>query len=512
MGTSIRLLGPPAIVREDETEPAPAPKGQKSWGLLAYLLLSERPAARRHLAELLFADASDPLGALRWSLAQLRRALGDAATLEGDPIALTLADGVAVDVRGEGGEGELLEGLDFSASPAFEAWLVVARGRFAGRATASLREAALDALAAGDAAGAAERAARLVAVDPFDEGHHELLVRCLAAGGDRAGALAQAEACRRLFRRELGSEPSAAVRRAAEGGGAGGPGGPSSPGNPITARTRLEAGDAAVAAGAVEHGIELLRQACTEAAGCRDDALHGRTLLALGSALVHAVRGQDEEGALVLTQALAAAEAAGDRDTLVGTLRELAYTDIQAGRRTSVDERLARADRLANTDGEHAAILAVQGMNRSDSADYGGAFTALIRSVEHAERAGERRRVAFSLSLVARAHLLRDEHDEAAAALDEALAQVEAERWLAFMPFPEALRAEVDLARGDLDRAGQRLEHAFAVACDIGDPCWEGVAGRNMGLLEAARGRGDAARAWMDEARTRCNRVPDRYV
>lgn len=514
MATTIRLLGPPEIARDGR--PAPAPKGQKTWGLLAYLVLSERPAARRRLAELLFADADDPLGALRWSLAQLRRALGAAAAIEGDPVALALAEDVAVDARdggdaGAGAGGELLEGLDFSASPAFDAWLVVARGRFAGRAAAALHEAALEALTAGDAAGAAERAARLVALNPFDEGHHELLVRCLAAAGDRAGALAQADACRRLFRAQLGCEPSPAVRRAAGavGDDAGASGGT---GSRVAALARLEAGDAAVAAGAVEHGIELLRQACAEAEGSGDGAVHGRALLALGGALVHAVRGQDEEGALVLTRAIAAAEAAGDRETLVSALRELAYTDIQAGRRASVDARLTRADRLAVTDAEHAAISAVQGMNRSDMADYEGAFTALERSVDHAERCGERRRIAYASALLGRAHVLRGEHDAAALVLDRALELVEAERWLAFRPFPEALRAEVDLARGDLDRAGERLEHAFAVACDLQDPCWEGLAARNLGLLHRAGGRDGSVRGWMDEARTRCGRLPDRYV
>ena len=49
------------------------PRGRKAWALLGYLLLAERPPSRRHLAELLFADADDPLGALRWTLAELRR-------------------------------------------------------------------------------------------------------------------------------------------------------------------------------------------------------------------------------------------------------------------------------------------------------------------------------------------------------------------------------------------------------------------------------------------------------
>jgi DNA-binding SARP family transcriptional activator len=505
--TTIRLLGAPAILRDGR--PAAGPRGRKAWALLAYLLLSERPATRRRLADLLFADAADPLGALRWNLAQLRRALGDAGELQGDPPRLVLAPGVVLDVRDEDGTGEtLLEGIELEASPAFESWLLVARRRYAGQAEAVLHETALADLAAGRPEQAAELAARLVALDPFDESHHELLVRSLAAGGDSAGALAQVAACRRLFRQELGSEPSPAVRRAA---------GPAAEGEPATgdrvaARGHLEAGEAALAAGAVEHGVSRLRQACAEAAACGDAVLHARSLVELGTALVHAVRGRDEEGATVLHEARAAAEAAGDRETLVVALRELAHTDIQAGRRASVEQRLVRAGRLATSDAEHAAILAVQGMNRSDVGDYAGAFAALEGSVERAERCGDRRRIAYSLSLIARARLLRGETSEARQALDRALGLIEAERWLAFRPFPEALRAEVDLHDGDTPGAAERLERAFALACDLQDPCWEGLAARNLGLLHHARGQSGSSREWMDEARARCARVPDRYV
>ena len=52
-------------------------RSRKSWGLLAYLILSDRPRTRSQLASLLFAEADDPLRALRWSLAEIRRALGD---------------------------------------------------------------------------------------------------------------------------------------------------------------------------------------------------------------------------------------------------------------------------------------------------------------------------------------------------------------------------------------------------------------------------------------------------
>ncbi len=507
MVTTIRLLGEPVILRDGLA--APPPRGRKAWALFAYLLVYERPVPRRQLAELLFADAADPLGALRWNLAQLRRALGTEAVVQGDPVELTLAADVVVDIRDPcSAGGELLEGREFAASPAFESWLLVARRRYAGRTGAVWREAALAELAAGRPDQAVELATRLVALDPFDEGHHELLVRGLAAGGDRAGALEQVAACRRLFRQELGYEPSPSVRRAAGSG----VDGEVAVGDRVAARGHLEAGEAAVAAGALEHGLSCLRQARAEAAACGDGALHARSLVALGTALVHAVRGRDEEGAAVLHEALDVAEAAGHRETLVSALRELAYTDIQAGRRASVDRRLARAERLADSDAEHAAILAVQGMNRSDMGDYAGAFTALHVSVERAERCGDRRQTALSLSLIARARLLRGEANEAMWALDRALGLVEAERWMSLLPFPEALRGEVDLQHGDTARAAERFERAFALACELQDPCWEGLAARNLGLLHRARGQLGSSRGWIDEARARSTRLPDRYV
>jgi DNA-binding SARP family transcriptional activator len=86
---TIRLLGPSAIARDGV--PAPPPRGRKAWALLAYLLLADRPPSRRHLAELLFGDADDPLGALRWTLAELRRALGARELFGGDPTGLAAA-------------------------------------------------------------------------------------------------------------------------------------------------------------------------------------------------------------------------------------------------------------------------------------------------------------------------------------------------------------------------------------------------------------------------------------
>src|ERR1700738_4597405 len=93
MSLEVRLLGKPAIERDGVL--VQAPRGRKAWALLLYLILSERPPPRARLASLLFAEADDPLGALRWSLGELRRALDAPLILRGDPPTLRLPDGAS---------------------------------------------------------------------------------------------------------------------------------------------------------------------------------------------------------------------------------------------------------------------------------------------------------------------------------------------------------------------------------------------------------------------------------
>src|SRR4029450_432346 len=179
MSLAIHLLGRPQLERDGE--PVARPRGHKAWGLGAYLLLSRgRHASLVHLAELLFAAAADPLGSLRWNLAELRRALG-AATLPHGSTALSLAPGTFVDVDAlvratpqeavaiPGLGREVLEGMESGNSPAFEPWLLIERRRLLGASEAALHEAALDRLAAGEAAPAVGPAARLRRVKPHEE-------------------------------------------------------------------------------------------------------------------------------------------------------------------------------------------------------------------------------------------------------------------------------------------------------------------------------------------------------
>jgi DNA-binding SARP family transcriptional activator len=508
----IRLLGSTEIERDHVV--VASPRGRKAWAVLAYVVLAERPVARTRLAALVFGDADDPRGALRWTLAELRRALGLAGALRGDPVEIGLPADAEVDVlslaSGDSDpalvRGELLEGIDLRAGGEFEAWLLVERRRFAGICEALLRDAALRALAAGAPLDGASLASRAVELNRFDDGAHELLVRCLARAGEIGAAHEHADACEVLFRRELGRAPDPGVRRAADTQRS--PAG----GDRAAAVGQLDAGRAAVDAGAVEPGVACLRQACAEARGAGDPALLARALSALGAALVHSVRGGDEEGAAVLHDALALAEAGGDRAVECKACRELGFVAVQASRGVSAGRWLGRAGALASNDEERAAVLGVRGKALSDRAYYAAAIGLLRESIAAARRCGDVRQAAWSLAILGRALLLRGEWGEAVEVLDDSLALVRAEGWVAFQPFPEALRAEVALRQGESDRALALLEHAFAVGCRIGDPCWEAMAARARGLVCEAAGERAPALAWLRDAAARAVRVADPYV
>jgi len=84
--------------------------------------------------------------------------------------------------------------------------------------------------------------------------------------------------------------------------------------------------------------------------------------------------------------------------------------------------------------------------------------------------------------------------------------------WTAFLPWPESFRAEVDLLRGRVDLAAERFEHAFALGCQLGDPCWEGIAGRGLGMVSMARGEAQRAAEILVDTLGRCVRLPDAYL
>jgi len=143
--------------------------------------------------------------------------------------------------------------------------------------------------------------------------------------------------------------------------------------------------------------------------------------------------------------------------------------------------------------------------------DEGLAHYAL--SLDHARSAKNRHREAWSLGLGAWGMLGAGRLDEADRWLGECMKLVEAQRWLAFRPWPVAVLSETRLRQGR-DPATLRplLEEAFALSCQLGDPCWEAAIARVLALTYAATSDLPLAAEWLAEARRRCARDKDAYA
>lgn len=514
----VQLLGSPRVLVKNA---AVAPvRGHKAWGLLAYLALQPGAVARQRLAGLLFEDAEDPLAALRWNLRELRRALGD-ATLRGDTLSFphghlagvdvaVLARGDCSDALALDGVGcDMLEGLSFSTSPSFAAWLQSERQKMRATSEAVLREAAFSRLADGAATAAVELAYRLVAMSRLEENGHVLLVRCLAAAGDGVAAARQAGVCRDLFRRELGVEPGPALADALHTV-TGSPTARPAAGR-VGALAQLEAGEAAIGAGVLEAGLQCLRRAVVDAETTGDPVLRTRVRVALGGALVHAARGRDEEGAAALHEALAIGREAAPA-VAAAACRELGYVEFLGGRYERALVWIEQAEPLAG-DGlaERARIATVKGAILSDLAHYPAAMETLQGAARSAQEAGQAKQVIYAESMLARVLILRGELELAKPVLDRAVDQSR-RLWTAFLPWPLSFQAEIDLIEGRVDSAAERFEHAFALGCQLSDPCWEGIAGRGLGLVAMARGDSERSEEILLNTLGRCARLPDAYL
>lgn len=497
-----------------------APRGRKVWALLAHLVRQPAGISRTQLASLLFEDAEDPLAAVRWNLSELRRLLGIDG-LRGETLVLSLDPAIHVDVdvvtRGTWSEAlavaeldrPLLEGMSFPTSPSYDVWLATERRHLQATSEAVLREAAFARLATGAAADAADLASRLVRSNPLDENFQSLLVRSLAAAGDGVGAARQAAACRELFLRELGVLPGATLDAAVRTSTAAAIARPAI-GRPAVI-AQLDAGEAAIGAGSLDAGLQCLRRAIADADALADTLLGARARLALGSALVHAARGRDEEGATALHEVLAVGR---DRapSLAAAASRELGYVEVLSGRYDRALAWLESATALAADDrDERARIATVHGIALSDVAQYAAAASLLQDAEAHANASGDVRRIAYVLSMRGRMHLLRGELDEARPLLDRSI-ELAQQVWTAIVPWPQSLRAEIDLLGGDIDSASERFDHAFALGCQLDDPCWEGISSRGRGMVAAARGRPDEAIAIFADGLVRCVRVPDAYL
>lgn len=195
-------------------------------------------------------------------------------------------------------------------------------------------------------------------------------------------------------------------------------------------------------------------------------------------------------------------------------LRELGYVEALAGRRPSAAALLGEALECAHGDRETlAGIHAVIGFNL---VDWGRCLEGLDhyeQSLDLARSSGNRRREIWSLGLGGWGQIAADRPDVAVEWLENCLKHCQETRWMSFQPWPLAVLAEARLKRGEVPMAlGGRLEEAFALSCQLGDPCWEAATARAIALTREVEGDFDAAQLWLAKARERCTRVSDRYV
>ena len=504
--TWIRLLGPPKIESPGNTPPQP--KGRKAWAVLAYLALQPDGISRGRTATLLFPDAADPLGALRWNLSELRRTL-DGVSITGDPLRLTLlqswhcdalelvgsANGRGVDPRTF--DGQLLEGLSFADSPVFDSWLAEQRYRLENCIQSLLYEASLAALAAGAPADAVELATLALHRDPFHADSTAVLVKALVALGEHRRARDEVTKCSELYHRELGLPLPAEVRRALSDSGPAAD--PELHANVATVRSYLDAGTTSLSAGAVDRGLDQLRLAVVLAQRTTDRHLVAESLVALAGALIHQAGGRGAEVADFLHRALSAEAPDGVSRTAAAAFRELGYLSVQRGVPDRAAGWLNRAMQAAQgIPDEQARILAIQGMLASDTAHYGDAVAAFAESRRLARTVRNRRQQAFSEALLGRVHLLRGDLELAAAALDRALEGVADEHWTAFEPFVAGVRGETYLAAGRLDAAADLIDRSWVMAELAGDHCYMALAAGAEARLFLAHGDLAAAEHWVD--------------
>ena len=149
MTLHLRMLGTLSVSQDGRALELPA--SRKVRALFAYLALAPRATPRQRLCNLLWDNAIDPRGELRWALTKLRGVVGASRVdTRDDSLSLDLADscidaheiqraaraGIGTLTSQQAGEllalfnGDLLEGLDVAGCPEFTAWLHAERQRF----------------------------------------------------------------------------------------------------------------------------------------------------------------------------------------------------------------------------------------------------------------------------------------------------------------------------------------------------------------------------------------------
>ena len=349
-------------------------------------------------------------------------------------------------------------------------------------------------------------AVRAAVMSPLDENHQALLIRLYRLAGDDDAAARQFASWSATAERELGTSPGAAVLLAMRERRHSG-----SVVDSTSIQAITEAGAAAVSAGAVTAGVASFETAIRLADQSNADSLRVHTRLALAEALVHSSGGLDEEGIAALSEAEGIALANGDRESAALARAELGYVDFLRARYDRAERRFSQVVQGSQSPSTLAKAMTYQGSVASDRAEYPRAISILQEATALSRTAREPRREAFGQSMLGRVSLLRGQLDDASGRLHQAIALAERDHWLSFIPWPQALLGQAQLSQGDISAATDSLEQSFARACQIGDPCWEGIAARGLALVAEASADDTAAFALLLDARARSTRLADPY-
>jgi DNA-binding SARP family transcriptional activator len=510
----LHLLGRPAAFVDGEPVRL---RGTKAWALLGYLLRTDRSVARARLARVLFADAVDPDGALRWNLSHLRRSLG--VELEGDPLRLSLPADTWCDLQllnsGDAQQAVALPGVDdgflcglrVAASDEFRSWLDGERRHLAKVLADVRREAALLCLGGGDTTGAIALAELVAAHDPLDEHAAALLVRCLHAASRHDDARAVAADRSRRIRDELGMDPGDAIWRAL----APTPGGDRLATGPVAVIAQLEAGQAAINAGASDTGMAALRAAVVAARALADPRLLARSLGALGNALIHVRRSCDDAVAL-LHEALPLAEVAGDHTLVAAMQREIGYVDFLRGGYERSWVWFARALQHTDDPAGRGWIAVYEASGRDDVGQDARAYEGLQVGLDAARSTSNIRLEAYAQTMLGRHQLNRLELADAADTFQTALRLTRSCDWTGHLPFPESMLADTLRRMGRLASARQHAEHATVLADHVGDACYQASSRRALSLVHIDEGRLDAGLGLLRDVPDFCRRLPDVYL
>jgi len=213
----IRVLDSLAVCRDGAV--LSLPRSRQTRALLAYLVLSQGPRRRDHLASLLWEGASDPRAGLRWSLAKLKPLLagarGNALVADRDTVALdrglfnldlTAVEAVVDDDAAELVEldaaerrfgDEVLPNLDVDGATEFRLWLESERQRIGALHRRLLLRLATHPSNVAEAALHAARKA--VALDPYDPAANRALLSLTHTHAGRNKAQAVLDESRRRW-------------------------------------------------------------------------------------------------------------------------------------------------------------------------------------------------------------------------------------------------------------------------------------------------------------------------